>query len=74
MLAGVALQTAATSIGVFIGSRGISTSFLELISPPASRKPNFLLTLPVGFGLTFALNAAPLLITELAYPTQVGVF
>ena len=25
----------------------------------------------VGFGLTFALNAAPLLITELAYPTQV---
>ena len=73
MLAGVALQTAATSIGVFIGSRGISTSFLELISPPASRKPNFLLTLPVGFGLTFALNAAPLLITELAYPTQVGV-
>ena len=25
----------------------------------------------VGFGLTFAINAAPLLITELAYPTQV---
>lgn len=25
----------------------------------------------VGFGLAFALNAAPLLITELAYPTQV---
>ena len=25
----------------------------------------------VGFGLTFALNTAPLLITELAYPTQV---
>ncbi|KAK7691062.1 hypothetical protein QCA50_006165 [Cerrena zonata] len=49
MLAGVALQTAATSIGVFIGSRGI-----------------------IGFGLTFALNAAPLLITELAYPTQRG--
>ncbi|EIW57527.1 MFS general substrate transporter [Trametes versicolor FP-101664 SS1] len=26
----------------------------------------------IGFGLTFALNAAPLLITELAYPTQRG--
>lgn len=26
----------------------------------------------VGFGLTFGLNAAPLLITELAYPTQVS--
>ena len=25
----------------------------------------------VGFGLAFALNAAPLLITELSYPTQV---
>ncbi|KAI0342860.1 general substrate transporter [Trametopsis cervina] len=26
----------------------------------------------IGFGLTFGLNAAPLLITELAYPTQRG--
>ncbi|KDQ59238.1 hypothetical protein JAAARDRAFT_57164 [Jaapia argillacea MUCL 33604] len=26
----------------------------------------------IGFGLTFALNASPLLITELAYPTQRG--
>ncbi|KAI0078841.1 general substrate transporter [Panus rudis PR-1116 ss-1] len=49
MLAGVALQASSTSIGMFIGSRGI-----------------------IGFGLTFALNAAPLLITELAYPTQRG--
>ncbi|EMD31323.1 hypothetical protein CERSUDRAFT_119885 [Gelatoporia subvermispora B] len=49
MLAGVALQGAATTIGMFIGARGL-----------------------IGFGLTFALNAAPLLITELAYPTQRG--
>jgi len=49
MLAGVALQSASTSMGMFIGSRGL-----------------------IGFGLTFALNAAPLLITELAYPTQRG--
>ncbi|OCH94384.1 general substrate transporter [Obba rivulosa] len=49
MLAGVALQGAASSIGMFIGARGL-----------------------IGFGLTFALNAAPLLITELAYPTQRG--
>ncbi|KAG8853281.1 hypothetical protein FRB96_008366 [Tulasnella sp. 330] len=26
----------------------------------------------IGFGLTFAMNAAPLLVTELAYPTQRG--
>ncbi|KAJ3480655.1 hypothetical protein NLI96_g8199 [Meripilus lineatus] len=49
MLVGVALQAASSSIGMFIGARGI-----------------------IGFGLTFALNAAPLLITELAYPTQRG--
>ncbi|KAI0367738.1 general substrate transporter [Pilatotrama ljubarskyi] len=49
MLAGVALQSAAFNIGMFIGARGL-----------------------IGFGLTFALNAAPLLITELAYPTQRG--
>ncbi|OBZ72089.1 Lactose permease [Grifola frondosa] len=49
MLAGVALQSAATNIGMFIGARGL-----------------------IGFGITFALNAAPLLITELAYPTQRG--
>ncbi|KAI0635907.1 general substrate transporter [Trametes polyzona] len=49
MLAGVALQSAATGIGPFIGARGL-----------------------IGFGLTFSLNAAPLLITELAYPTQRG--
>ncbi|KAH8099937.1 hypothetical protein BXZ70DRAFT_194415 [Cristinia sonorae] len=49
MLVGVGLQTAATNIGMFIGSRGI-----------------------IGLGLTFALSASPLLITELAYPTQRG--
>ncbi|PIL35603.1 MFS general substrate transporter [Ganoderma sinense ZZ0214-1] len=49
MLAGVALQCSATTIGMFIGARGL-----------------------IGFGLTFVLGAAPLLITELAYPTQRG--
>ncbi|THH33177.1 hypothetical protein EUX98_g973 [Antrodiella citrinella] len=49
MLAGVALQTSSTSIGMFVGARVL-----------------------VGMGLSFALNAAPLLITELAYPTQRG--
>ncbi|GBE88372.1 general substrate transporter [Sparassis latifolia] len=49
MLAGVALQSASMSIGMFIGARGL-----------------------IGFGLTFSLNASPLLITELAYPTQRG--
>lgn len=49
MMVGVALQTGAQNIGMFIGAR-----FL------------------IGFGLTFACTAAPLLITELAFPTYRG--
>ncbi|KZT56004.1 general substrate transporter [Calocera cornea HHB12733] len=45
MIAGTAIQSAAQSVGMFIGAR-----FL------------------IGFGLTFAANAAPLLVSELAYP------
>lgn len=46
MCAATAVQTAAQSVGMFIGAR-----FL------------------IGFGLTFAANAAPLLVTEISYPT-----
>jgi fucose permease len=47
MIAATAIQTAAQSVGMFIGAR-----FL------------------IGFGVTFAANSAPLLITEIAYPSQ----
>ncbi|KAL7418331.1 hypothetical protein Q5752_006789 [Cryptotrichosporon argae] len=47
MMIGVALQTAAQNIGMFIAARGL-----------------------VGFGLSFATIAAPVLITELAFPTH----
>ncbi|TRM63692.1 general substrate transporter [Schizophyllum amplum] len=46
MCGGTALQTASTSIGMFIAARFM-----------------------IGFGLTFAQNSAPLLVTEIAYPT-----
>ncbi|KAJ9126147.1 hypothetical protein QFC24_002420 [Naganishia onofrii] len=49
MLVGVAIQTAAQNIGMFIGARFV-----------------------IGFGLTFACAAAPLLITELSFPTHRG--
>ncbi|KAI0062526.1 hexose transporter [Artomyces pyxidatus] len=45
MVIATALQTAAQSVGMFIGAR-----FL------------------IGFGLTFAANAAPMLVTEVSYP------
>ncbi|KIJ61854.1 hypothetical protein HYDPIDRAFT_183058 [Hydnomerulius pinastri MD-312] len=46
MCIATAVQTAAQSVGMFIGAR-----FL------------------IGFGLTFAANAAPMLVTEVSYPT-----
>ncbi|KAG1736137.1 hexose transporter [Suillus paluster] len=46
MCVATAIQTAAQSVGMFIGAR-----FL------------------IGFGLTFAANAAPMLVTEISYPT-----
>ncbi|EGN99259.1 hypothetical protein SERLA73DRAFT_55023 [Serpula lacrymans var. lacrymans S7.3] len=49
MLAGVATQSAAQNVAMFIGARVI-----------------------LGVGLAFSLNAAPLLISELSYPTQRG--
>ncbi|KAF9530275.1 hexose transporter [Crepidotus variabilis] len=45
MVVATAIQTAATSVGMFIGAR-----FL------------------IGFGLTFAAGAAPMLVTEISYP------
>ncbi|KAH9919567.1 hexose transporter [Fomitopsis serialis] len=45
-LIGVAIQSAAQNIGMFIGGR-----FL------------------IGFGVCFAANAAPMLVTEISYPT-----
>jgi sugar porter (SP) family MFS transporter len=47
MIAATCVQTAAQTVGMFIGAR-----FL------------------IGFGLTFAANSAPLLVSELAYPSQ----
>lgn len=49
MLIATALQSASSSVNMFIGAR-----FL------------------IGFGLTFAASAAPLLISEIAYPSQRG--
>ncbi|KAG5353530.1 hypothetical protein C0989_005977 [Termitomyces sp. Mn162] len=66
MLAGVAVQTAARTVGVFIGSRVISASFLILAFIIGSD------VLAVGFGLQFCLNSGPLLLIELSYPTQRG--
>lgn len=66
MFAGALLQALAMSIGTFIGARGMSRFRFK-----CTTRCILTISLSVGFGLTFGLNAAPLLITELAYPTQV---
>ncbi|KAK7051545.1 hypothetical protein VNI00_004523 [Paramarasmius palmivorus] len=54
MCGGTALQTASQTVNMFIGAR------YRLPCPQ-----RFL----IGFGLSFAANAAPLLVTELSYPS-----
>jgi MFS family permease len=70
MLGGVALQATAPTVGQFIVARTLgkadcSRLHILLYSTNFSS---------VGFGLIFGTISAPLLITELAYPTQVSYY
>jgi hypothetical protein len=64
MLGGVAMQFAATNLKLFIAARVLS------MYSPAAQIEVILTEWTVGFGLTFCVNAAPLLLLELSYPTQ----
>lgn len=66
MIGGTVLQTASQNVGMFIGAR-----YVAIIALPRPRI-DMLTTLRflIGFGLTFAAAAAPLLVTEIAYPSQ----
>lgn len=66
MTAATILQTASQTVGMFIGARFLS--MWDLWNHFSVR----LLTRKhlVGFGLTFCANAAPLLVSEVAYPSQ----
>jgi MFS family permease len=66
MIVATALQTASQSVHMFIGARYATTSLLCEVLFDVFRR--FL----IGFGLTFAAAAAPLLVTEIAYPSQRG--
>lgn len=65
MIAATVLQTASQSVGMFIGARYVP--FLAFRYPSDELTANRFL---IGFGLTFAAAAAPLLVTEVAYPSQ----
>lgn len=70
MLGGVALQATAKTVGPFILARMIGKTHCSryLLSRYSAVLPS------VGAGLIFGTIAAPLLITELAYPTQVSYY
>ena len=63
------IQTASNSVGMFIGARYVLLAqiYVMILS---SRGFAGILRFLIGFGLTFAAAAAPVLITEVAYPSQ----
>ena len=66
MLVGVGVQTAANSVTMFITARVTSRSlYLENSFKSLSIQT-------VGIGLSMCINAAPLLLVELSYPTHRG--
>lgn len=67
MIGATALQTASQSVQMFIGARYVGLPFI----PPwlsLTHRPGF--SFMIGFGVSFAAASAPLLVTELAYPSQ----
>ena len=63
MLAAVAVQSAAHNLNMFIAARYVSALIVRQTSSNVVS-----ISFLIGFGLTFAANAAPMLVTELAYP------
>jgi hypothetical protein len=67
MIGATVLQTASQSVGMFIGARYVfSNEPCRNVGLMRSCESSFM----IGFGLTFAAAAAPLLVTEIAYPSQ----
>ncbi len=70
MLGGVALQATASTVGQFVVAR-----MLGKTKSDRWHVRQYLVIFPsVGTGLIFGTIASPLLITELAYPTQVSYY
>lgn len=64
MVIATAVQGAAQSVGMFIGARYARFQMASLL-----RNHSLICSFLIGFGLTFAANAAPMLVTEVSYPT-----
>ncbi len=71
MCVGVALQTSAVNVPMFIGARFCSQWFLFISMNCYADAQLLCHSHTVGTGLSFCQNASPLLLIELSYPTQV---
>ena len=71
MCFGVALQTSALNVPMFIGARFCSQWFLFISMNCHADAQLLFHSRIVGIGLSFCQNASPLLLIELSYPTQV---
>ena len=70
MLGGVALQATTSTVGEFVVARMLGNANWSRLHN-LRYLANFF---SAGIGLIFGTIAAPLLITELAYPTQVSYY
>ena len=66
MCGATVLQTASSSVNMFIGARCVLWKLIIVNTEHLF----YVRSLLIGFGQTFAASGAPLLVTELAYPTQ----
>lgn len=68
MVAGTIIQTASQNVRMFIGAR--LDNYYSLIFNLNDSIPFILSRWLLGFGLNFAGTGAPMLISELAYPSM----
>ena len=66
MIIGTVIQTASQSVHMFIGARHVSFPDVDTLCLTLYIVCSWL----IGFGLNFAATGAPMLISELAYPSK----
>lgn len=70
MVMGTIIQTASQTVHMFIGARWVYFRYLFLTGCTPTAIHRWL----IGFGLNFAATGAPMLISELAYPSMFLIF
>ena len=69
MVVGTVVQTASQSVHMFIGARYLLGPWSSPVKS-LSESDGFAYRWLIGFGLNFAATGAPMLISEIAYPSK----